>query len=136
MPDNFDDNQIENMSIDEIRDELLEFIKKERSLSETSQHFNISTNELMGYIKQLCDEGFMISTVVKDDDVQLMNKGTTDFTADNNYTIEIDSDNVKVLVISDTNLGSKYQQLSFINEIYKRKVIKNEKKHISKNWRK
>ena len=54
------------MTIDEIRGDLLEFIKKERTLEETSKHFDISNNELMGLIKQLSDEGFMISTVIKD----------------------------------------------------------------------
>ncbi len=108
------------MAIENIREELLEFIKKERSLDETSKHFEISPNELMGLIKQLTDEGFMISTVIKDNDVQIMNKGTTDFTADNHYTIETDSNGFKVLVISDTSLGSKYQQLSFLNEVYRK----------------
>lgn len=108
------------MELDEIRVDLLDFIKKERSLEETSKHFDISENELMGLVKQLSDEGFMISTVIKDNQIQIMNKGTTDFTADNDYDIEIDSNGFKTLVISDLNLGSKYQQLSFINEVYKK----------------
>jgi len=108
------------MTIDEIRSNLLEFIKKERTLEETSKHFNITNNEVMGFIKELTNEGFMISTVIKDNEIQIMNKGTTDFTADNDYDIEIDSDSEKILVISDLNLGSKYQQLSFLNEVYKK----------------
>ena len=108
------------MTIDEIRSDLLEFIKKERTLDETSKHFELSNNEIMGFIKELTSEGFMISTVIKDNEIQIMNKGTTDFTADNDYDIEIDSDNEKILVISDLNLGSKYQQLSFLNEVYKK----------------
>lgn len=108
------------MELDEIRVDLLDFIKKERTLEETSKHFDISENEIMGYIRQLSDEGFQISTVIKDNQIQIMNKGTTDFTADNDYDIEIDSNGFKTLVISDLNLGSKYQQLSFINEVYKK----------------
>lgn len=108
------------MELDEIRVDLLDFIKKERTLEETSKHFDISENEIMGYIRQLSDEGFQISTVIKDNQIQIMNKGTTDFTADNDYEIEIDSNGFKTLVISDLNLGSKYQQLSFINEVYKK----------------
>lgn len=108
------------MTIDEIRGDLLDYIKKERTLEETSKHFDISSNELMGLIKQLSDEGFMISTVIKDNEIQIMNKGTTDFTADNDYAIEIEDNFFKTLVISDLNLGSKYQQLSFINEVYKK----------------
>ena len=108
------------MEIDKIREDLLEYIKKERSLEETSKHFDISANELMGIVKQLSDEGFMISTVIKNNEVQIMNKGTTDFTADNDYDIYIDSKGFKTLVISDLSLGSKYQQLSFINEVYKK----------------
>jgi len=108
------------MTIDEIRSDLLEFIKKERTLDETSKHFELTNNEIMGFIKELTSEGFMISTVIKDNEIQIMNKGTTDFTADNDYDIEIDSDNEKILVISDLNLGSKYQQLSFLNEVYKK----------------
>jgi len=108
------------MEIDEIREDLLEFIKKERSLEDISKHFGGTTNEIMGLVKQLTDEGFMISTVIKDNQIQIMNKGTTDFTADNDYDIIVDSNNFKTLVISDLNLGSKYQQLSFINEVYKK----------------
>lgn len=108
------------MELDEIRVDLLDFIKKERTLEETSKHFDISENEIMGYIRQLSEEGFQISSVIKDNQIQIMNKGTTDFTADNDYDIEIDSNGFKTLVISDLNLGSKYQQLSFINEVYKK----------------
>ena len=95
------------MAIEEIREDLLEYIKKERSLEDASKHFNVSTNEIMGLVKELTDEGFMISTVIKDNQIQIMNKGTTDFTADNSYTIEVDSNGLKTLVISDLNLGSK-----------------------------
>ena len=84
------------MTIDEIRSDLLEFIKKERTLDETSKHFELTNNEIMGFIKELTREGFMISTVIKDNEIQIMNKGTTDFTADNDYDIEIDSDNEKI----------------------------------------
>lgn len=108
------------MAIEEIKDDLLEYIKKERSLEDASKHFDVSTNEIMGLVKELTNEGFMISTVIKDNQIQIMNKGTTDFTADNSYTIELDDAGVKTLVISDLNLGSKYQQLSFINEVYKK----------------
>ena len=108
------------MTIDEIRTDLLEFIKKERTIDETSKHFEISNNELMGFIKELTSEGFMISTVIKDNEIQIMNKGTTDFTADNDYDLFIDNSSEKILVISDLNLGSKYQQLSFLNEVYKK----------------
>lgn len=102
------------------KDELLEYIKKERSIDEISSHFNTSKNEIMGLVKSLIDDGYMISTVIKDNGIRVMNKGTTDFTADNDYTIEINNSSEKILVISDLNLGSKYQQLSFINETVKK----------------
>ena len=112
------------MTIDEIRTDLLEFIKKERTIDETSKHFEISNNELMGFIKELTSEGFMISTVIKDNEIQIMNKGTTDFTADNDYDLFIDNSSEKILVISDLNLGSKYQQLSFRRNYRKQRVMR------------
>ena len=35
------------MTIDEIRTDLLEFIKKERTIDETSKHFEISNNRII-----------------------------------------------------------------------------------------
>ncbi len=108
------------MSEKEKKEELLEFIKKEKSLEEIGKHFEISTNEVMGLVKELIDDGYNISEVIKNGDVQIMNKGTTDFTADNHYTIYTDKSNEKILAISDICLGSKYQQLTFLNEVYKK----------------
>ena len=73
----------------------------------------------MCLVKSLIVDGYMISTIIKDNGIRIMNKGITDFKADNDYTIEINDSSEKILVILDSNLGGKNQQLLFINETKK-----------------
>ena len=55
----------------------------------------------------------------KDDDIYLFNHGERELSKDNRYQFYTDENNeFKFVAISDTRFGSKYQQLTILNDIY------------------
>lgn len=106
-----------------MNNELLENIKKltkkEISLSEVSENLKLSEFEVLGLLREVRQQGINIGIQKKDDDIYLFNHGEKDFGGDNRYQFYTDEDNeFKFVAISDTRLGSKYQQLSILNDIY------------------
>ena len=106
-----------------MNNELLEGIKelteKEISLSEVSRILEINEFEVLGLLRELRQDGINIGIQKKDDDIYLFNHGERELNKDNRYQFYTDEDNeFKFVAISDTRLGSKYQQLTILNDIY------------------
>lgn len=106
-----------------MNDQLLENIKnlteKEISLSSVSELLEISQFEVLGLLRELRQEGTNIGIQKKDDDIYLFNHGEREANKDNRYQFYTDEANeFKFVAISDTRLGSKYQQLTILNDIY------------------
>lgn len=69
-------------------------------------------------INELREHGINIVTKVFDDDIYMFNNGERELSE--NYTCNLNTDNnneFKFIAISDTYFGSKYQQLSILNDI-------------------
>lgn len=103
--------------------ELLESIKnlteKEISLSDVSKYLKLNEFEILGLLRELRQEGINIGIQKKDDDIYLFNHGERELNKDNRYQFYTDENNeFKFVAISDTRLGSKYQQLTILNDIY------------------
>lgn len=103
--------------------ELLESIKnlteKEISLSQVSEYLKLNEFEILGLLRELRQEGINIGIQKKDDDIYLFNHGERELNKDNRYQFYTDENNeFKFVAISDTRLGSKYQQLTILNDIY------------------
>lgn len=105
--------------------QLIEVIKrltkKEISLSNLKEQTGLNECEILGYGLRLKELGTNIVSIKKDDDIYLFNHGEKFFTIGNSYNFETDSKNeIKFTFISDTRFGSKSQQLSIVNDIYKK----------------
>lgn len=103
--------------------ELLESIKnlteKEISLSEVSNILKINQFEVLGLLREVRQEGTNIGIQKKDDGIYLFNHGERELSEDNRYQFYTDEFNeFKFVAISDTRFGSKYQQLTILNDIY------------------
>ena len=103
--------------------EKLELLKiltvKEISLTSICESLEINNFEVLGLVRELRNEGTNISIKQKDDDMYLFNQGERELGKDNAYKFYTDNDNeFKFIAISDTRFGSKYQQLSILNDIY------------------
>ena len=106
-----------------MNNDLLESIKnlteKEISLSSVSSILNLSEFEVLGLLRELRQEGTNIGIQKKDDDIYLFNHGERENNKDNRYQFYTDEANeFKFVAIADTRLGSKYQQLTILNDIY------------------
>lgn len=103
--------------------DFLEKIKKitskEISLSEISNMLQLNEYEVLGLIRTLRFEGINIALQRRDDDIYLLNQGEKEIEPNNNFKLQTDENNeYKFILISDTRIGSKSQQLSILNDIY------------------
>lgn len=98
---------------------LQELTRKEVSLSSICKALELKEYEVLGLIKQLRDDGINITTKKRDDDIYLLNLGEKENKKGNKIEFSTDEENeFKFVVISDTRIGSKSQQLSILHDIY------------------
>lgn len=105
----------------EILEEITNILsKKEETLTVLCDRLKIDSFELFGYIKKLKDRGINIILNEKDNDTIFSINNAPDYTKENLYVIEEDYDSTtKIGVIDNLRFGSKYEQISMLNEIYK-----------------
>ena len=103
----------------ELVEKLKELTKKEISLTQVSEELKIPNLEVLGMIREIRNSGVNIGIQKKDNDIYLFNHGERDTNKDNKYKFFTNENNeFKFIAISDTRLGSKYQQLTILNDIY------------------
>ena len=104
----------------ELLDKLKELAKKEISLNDLCKILNLNEYEILSLVAELRKEGISIITKRKDDDIYMFNDGEKDPLEENSYSFKTnDKHELSFVVISDTRFGSKSQQLSILNDIYK-----------------
>ncbi len=107
------------MSELELLETLKELSKKEISLTEVSKILKCEKYEALSLLRKLRLEGINIFTQNKDDDIYILNQGESELNENNNYKFHTDDNHeFKFVAISDTRIGSTYQQLSILNDIY------------------
>lgn len=107
------------MSELELLETLKELSKKEISLTEVSKILKCEKYEALSLLRKLRLEGINIFTQNKDDDIYILNQGESELNENNNYKFYTDDNHeFKFVAISDTRIGSTYQQLSILNDIY------------------
>ena len=102
----------------ETKEKLLKLIKKEKSIESVAASLDITETQVLGLVNLLKEDGFNIVEQKKDDGIFIINQGESreSFTSKDFQTN--DSNEFRFLLISDTRLGSKYQQLSELNNLY------------------
>lgn len=100
---------------------LLELSEREIGLNELTKELEINEYEVLGIVRELRKKGTNISVKIHDDDIYLFNQGEKENTEEYNYNLQTDEFNeFKFIAISDSIIGSKYQQLSILNDIYQK----------------
>lgn len=105
----------------ELLEKIVEITKKKTSLEKLCAKLELSEIELLGLIGELKLDGTNILTKRKYDDIYLFNSGDSNY--DDEFGLQLKADKngeFKFIAFSDTRFGSKYQQLSIVNDIYKK----------------
>lgn len=106
---------LENLDLKEFK----EYTRKERSCDDVCKKFDITILEFLATTRRLKASGINIIVSGKGEDATVLNLDERNLNGDNIYTIDIGNDTeFRSLLISDTRLGSKYQQLSRLNDAY------------------
>lgn len=96
---------------------LKELIKQERSLEWLAKTLEVNSLEIMGEVTKLKDLGNNVLITKKNGKIFIINFG--DFKLENDvFKINNNSNVIRFGLVSDTRFGSKYQQLSLLNEFY------------------
>ena len=108
------------MGEEEKRKAFLKLIEKARSVTEISDALEISELEVLGLVNEFKEKGNNISVKRLDDNIYLFNQGEKEL-LEYSYNFNTDENHeFKFILIADTRLGSKYQQLSILNDIYRK----------------
>lgn len=91
------------------------------SLSSLCAKLDMSEYEILGLVRELKKENVNILARKKDDDFYLINFGEKENKNNDVVSFSTDDNNeFKFVVISDTRIGSKSQQLSILYDIYEK----------------
>lgn len=104
----------------ELINNIKELTNHEISLEDLCEELGIDSFEALGLIQEIKQSGINISAIDKDKGIYIINFGDQDFSMSSNYDFEVNEDNNRFLVISDTRLGSNRQQISILNDLYKK----------------
>ena len=104
----------------ELLEDIRTFIKKERTLEELCSKYEMTEFQIMGLIGELKQEGMPILTTKDKKEIMIVTNPNLKLSSDETQKIECAGNSSRFGVVSDTILGSKYQQLTILNDIYKR----------------
>ncbi|MGN1341668.1 MAG: hypothetical protein ACI4VL_00360 [Bacilli bacterium] len=103
----------------ELLNKLKKLSQKEISLTSLCKELELNEFEILNLVKTLREDGINIVTKICDDDIYMLNQGESEPCEENTYELKTDENHqFKFVAISDTNFGSKSQQLSILNDIY------------------
>ena len=105
--------------------EELEKLKKltenEISLTEVAKILEKNSYQILGLLHELRLQGINIVIQRRDDDIYMYNHGERELENNNKFNFYTNEFNeFKFVVIADTRIGSKHQQLSILNDIYQK----------------
>lgn len=104
---------------EETIEKFLSLIVKENDIITISKEMEITPFEVLGLVNYVKEKGNNIAVKKTQDNIYMVNMGDIEYTERNTYNFETDDSNeFKFIAISDPRLGSKYQQLSILNDIY------------------
>lgn len=103
----------------ELLNKLKKLSQKEISLTSLCKELELNEFEILNLVKTLREDGINIVTKICDEDIYMLNQGESEPCEENTYELKTDENHqFKFVAISDTNFGSKSQQLSILNDIY------------------
>lgn len=109
------------MKQNELLEQLKQLTQKEIKLLSLCESLGKNPYEILSLVHEIREEGINIITKKYDDDIYLFNQGEGEIAKNNTYQMATDANNeFKFVAISDTRFGSTSQQLSILNDIYKK----------------
>ena len=102
----------------ETRERLLKLIRKEKSIESVAAALDITEIQVLGLVNLLKESGINVVEQRKDDGIYIINQGESRDSLTSKDFSTNGFGEFKFLLISDTRLGSKYQQLSELNNLY------------------
>ena len=104
---------------EELIENFLSFIEKETSMTDVCEELGMKPLEVLGLVNYIKEHGVNIAIKNGFEDIYMVNMGDVEFHEKNTYQFATDEGNeFKFIAIADTRLGSKYEQLSILNDIY------------------
>ena len=105
----------------EVVNKFLSFISKEKSVAAICAEMDMNSYEVFALVNYIKEMGINIAIKKGFDDIYMLNMGDIKFYDKNTYSFQTDENNeFKFIAIADTRLGSKSQQLSILNDIYRK----------------
>ena len=108
----------------ELVNKLKYLINKKKSLTAICKELELKDYEVYGIVQLLKNDGFLVDII--DGEIVKLKKPTQN---NDVYEIPANSEHLKLCLISDTHLCSKYDRLDILNHIYE-EADKREIKHI------
>ena len=110
-----------NIELEKKKRDLRVLCSKEKNIFELCNELKLNEYEILYLVSELRKDGINISAKVYDDDLYLYDLGEREIMDEFNYNLITNSNNeFKFVAISDTRFGSKFQQLSILNDIYEK----------------
>ncbi len=100
--------------------QLKEEIQKQRSLPYLSKVLELEETEVLGLVHRLKEQKYNISTMRKNNIIYIKDFGDAGLEIAQPFYLSTNKKEVKIGIVSDTRLCSIYQQLSILNDIYKK----------------
>lgn len=99
--------------------QFAELCSKEISLTDLCDELELNNYEVLSLVGILREQGINIVTKAFDDDIYMFNNGEREENNSDYHKLSTDCNHeFKFIAISDTYFGSRYQQLSVLNDIY------------------
>ncbi|MBR6690618.1 MAG: hypothetical protein IKL65_04745 [Bacilli bacterium] len=100
---------------------LKEVLVKGSTVENLCKELEISDFALYGYISKLKEQEIIVKVYEKSDKIEIKINNNPDLSKQYTYKIEEDLDSkTKIGVISDLRFGSKYEQISKLNDMYRK----------------
>ena len=105
----------------EILDFLKQRLEKTTTIEALCNELKISDYALYGYLAKIKEQGINIQIDEKDDKIEVKINNNPDMSKQYTYKIEEDyNTKTKIGVISDLRFGSKFEQISKLNDMYRK----------------
>lgn len=104
-----------------VDEKILELLNHEKSLTQLCTNLNLNKYEVLGIVNRIRESGQNIVVKRLDDDIYLINQGEREMRDGNSFNISTDDTHeFKFIAFSDPRLGSKSEQLTILNDLYKK----------------
>lgn len=102
-----------------LRDAIVAELDKGTTLSKVCNKYQVDYIKVLAIVDSLIMEGFNVDTVeMADKDIHIKNYGHRRLLDPVPFKVKNDDRNLRIVLVSDTYMGSRFEQLAILNNIY------------------